>query len=79
MKGSFSARAHFANPAFEACRWVIDTLMKTKPICEAGRRLWTGAACLDGEPVPQNEADGTEACGKVVTTFAKEEAKRAGE
>jgi molybdopterin synthase catalytic subunit len=45
------ASAHRAQ-AFEACRWIIDTLKKTVPIW---KKEWfeDGAVWADGEPFPQ--------------------------
>jgi molybdopterin synthase catalytic subunit len=44
------ASAHRA-AAFEACRWVIDTLKKTAPIWKKETFL-DGAVWADGEPFP---------------------------
>jgi molybdopterin synthase catalytic subunit len=44
------ASAHRA-PAFEACRWVIDTLKKTVPIWKR-ETFADGAIWADGEPFP---------------------------
>ncbi|MGC1871672.1 MAG: molybdenum cofactor biosynthesis protein MoaE [Acidobacteriaceae bacterium] len=48
------ASAHRA-PAFEACRWIIDTLKKTVPIW---KKEWfeDGAVWADGEPFPEEIA-----------------------
>jgi molybdopterin synthase catalytic subunit len=45
------ASAH-RGPAFEACRWVIDTLKKTVPIWKK-EYFEDGAVWADGEPFPQ--------------------------
>jgi len=45
------ASAHRA-PAFEACRWLIDTLKKTVPIWKK-EYFEDGAVWADGEPFPQ--------------------------
>lgn len=44
------ASAHRA-AAFDACRWVIDTLKKTVPIWKL-EHFADGAAWADGEPFP---------------------------
>ena len=46
------ASAH-RGPAFDACRWVIDTLKKTVPIWKK-EQFVDGAAWADGEPFPDN-------------------------
>ena len=48
------ASAH-RGPAFEACRWIIDTLKKTVPIWKK-EYLEDGAVWADGEPFPQEIA-----------------------
>jgi molybdopterin synthase catalytic subunit len=45
------ASAHRA-PAFEACRWIIDTLKKTVPIWKK-ECFEDGAVWADGEPFPE--------------------------
>ena len=45
------ASAH-RGPAFEACRWVIDTLKKTVPIWKK-EQFVDGAVWTDGEPFPE--------------------------
>ena len=45
------ASAHRA-AAFEACRWIIDTLKKTVPIWKK-ERFVDGAVWADGEPFPE--------------------------
>ena len=45
------ASAHRA-PAFEACRWLIDTLKKTVPIWKK-EYFEDGAIWADGEPFPE--------------------------
>lgn len=45
------ASAH-RGPAFEACRWVIDTLKKTVPIWKR-EQFVDGAVWADGEPFPE--------------------------
>ncbi len=51
------ASAH-RGPAFEACRWVIDTLKKTVPIW---KKEWfeDGAVWADGEPFPEEIVSGS--------------------
>jgi molybdopterin synthase catalytic subunit len=44
------ASAH-RGPAFEACRWLIDTLKKTVPIWKK-ETFADGAVWADGEPFP---------------------------
>jgi molybdopterin synthase catalytic subunit/molybdopterin converting factor small subunit len=48
------ASAH-RGPAFEACRWVIDTLKKTVPIWKR-EQFVDGAVWADGEPFPEEIA-----------------------
>jgi molybdopterin synthase catalytic subunit len=48
------ASAH-RGPAFDACRWVIDTLKKTVPIWKK-EQFVDGAAWADGEPFPDDLA-----------------------
>ena len=48
------ASAH-RGPAFEACRWVIDTLKKTVPIWKK-EYFEDGAVWADGEPFPEEIA-----------------------
>jgi molybdopterin synthase catalytic subunit len=45
------AAAH-RDPAFEACRWIIDTLKKTVPIWKK-EYFEDGAVWADGEPFPE--------------------------
>ena len=45
------ASAH-RSPAFEACRWIIDTLKKTVPIWKK-EHFEDGAIWADGEPFPE--------------------------
>ena len=45
------ASAH-RGPAFEACRWIIDTLKKTVPIWKQ-EHFEDGAVWADGEPFPE--------------------------
>jgi molybdopterin synthase catalytic subunit len=45
------AAAH-RGPAFEACRWIIDTLKKTVPIWKK-EYFEDGAVWADGEPFPE--------------------------
>jgi molybdopterin synthase catalytic subunit len=54
------ASAH-RGAAFEACRWLIDTLKKTVPIWKK-EQFVDGAIWADGEPFPE-EIVGTEARG----------------
>lgn len=51
------ASAHRA-AAFEACRWLIDTLKKTVPIWKK-EHFADGAVWADGEPFPEQLAAGT--------------------
>ena len=48
------ASAH-RGAAFDACRWVIDTLKKTVPIWKK-EQFVDGAAWADGEPFPEGVA-----------------------
>ena len=48
------ASAH-RGPAFEACRWMIDTLKKTVPIWKK-EYFEDGAVWADGEPFPEEIA-----------------------
>jgi molybdopterin synthase catalytic subunit len=48
------ASAH-RGAAFEACRWVIDTLKKTVPIWKR-EQFADGAVWADGEPFPEDIA-----------------------
>lgn len=48
--------AHRA-PAFEACRWIIDTLKKTVPIWKK-EYFEDGAVWADGEPFPEEVRSG---------------------
>jgi molybdopterin converting factor subunit 1 len=48
------ASAH-RGPAFEACRWLIDTLKRTVPIWKKEYFI-DGAVWADGEPFPENVA-----------------------
>ncbi|MGA7156874.1 MAG: molybdenum cofactor biosynthesis protein MoaE [Acidobacteriaceae bacterium] len=49
------ASAH-RGAAFDACRWVIDTLKKTVPIWKR-EQFVDGAAWADGEPFPEDVAN----------------------
>jgi MoaE-MoaD fusion protein len=51
------ASAHRA-AAFEACRWLIDTLKRTVPIWKK-EHFEDGAVWADGEPFPEQAAAGT--------------------
>lgn len=51
------ASAH-RGAAFDACRWVIDTLKKTVPIWKH-EQFVDGAVWSDGEPFPEGLAGGT--------------------
>src|SRR5262249_24615424 len=53
------ASAH-RGPAFDACRWIIDTLKKTVPIWKK-EYFEDGAVWADGEPFPDEipHASGT--------------------
>jgi molybdopterin synthase catalytic subunit len=51
------ASAH-RGAAFEACRWLIDTLKKTVPIWKK-ETFVDGAVWADGEPFPEEIASGT--------------------
>lgn len=53
------AAAH-RGPAFEACRWLIDTLKKTVPIWKK-ETFTDGAVWADGEAFPAEILTGTEA------------------
>ena len=55
------ASAH-RGPAFEACRWIIDTLKKTVPIWKK-EYFEDGAVWADGEPFPQEIQHPTGATG----------------
>jgi MoaE protein len=46
------ASAH-RGPAFEACRWLIDTLKRTVPIWKKEHFI-EGAVWADGEPFPED-------------------------
>jgi molybdopterin synthase catalytic subunit len=50
------ASAH-RGPAFEACRWLIDTLKRTVPIWKK-EHFEDGAIWADGEPFPEAIASG---------------------
>jgi molybdopterin synthase catalytic subunit len=50
------ASAHRA-AAFDACRWLIDTLKKTVPIWKR-ETFADGAVWADGEPFPEGLATG---------------------
>lgn len=52
------ASAH-RGAAFDACRWVIDTLKKTVPIWKH-EQFVDGAVWTDGEPFPEHLVGGTE-------------------
>lgn len=51
------ASAHRA-AAFEACRWLIDTIKRTVPIWKK-EHFEDGAVWADGEPFPEHLASGT--------------------
>ena len=51
------ASAH-RGPAFEACRWIIDSLKKTVPIWKK-EHFEDGAIWADGEPFPEEITRGT--------------------
>jgi molybdopterin synthase catalytic subunit/molybdopterin converting factor small subunit len=51
------AAAH-RGPAFDACRWIIDTLKKTVPIWKK-EHFADGAVWADGEPFPPEISPGT--------------------
>src|SRR6476661_1317560 len=51
------ASAHRA-AAFEACRWLIDTLKKTVPIWKK-EHFADGAVWAEGEPFPEQVTAGT--------------------
>ena len=53
------AAAH-RGAAFEACRWLIDTLKKTVPIWKK-ETFVDGAVWADGEPFPAELTAGAEA------------------
>ncbi len=55
------ASAH-RGAAFEACRWVIDTLKKTVPIWKK-EQFEDGAVWADGEPFPEEIVPGVTALG----------------
>jgi molybdopterin synthase catalytic subunit len=55
------ASAH-RGPAFEACRWLIDTLKKKVPIWKK-EYFEDGAVWADGEPFPEEIARPTSAIG----------------
>ena len=55
------ASAHRAQ-AFEACRWIIDTLKKTVPIWKK-EYFADGAVWADGEPFPEEIRQGTGTAG----------------
>ncbi len=48
--------------AFDACRWIIDTLKKTVPIWKR-EQFEDGAVWADGEPFPESIVSGTAASG----------------
>lgn len=50
--------------AFEACRWLIDTLKKTVPIWKK-EHFEDGAVWADGEPFPEEVIAVTESTGRV--------------
>ena len=52
------ASAH-RSAAFEACRWLIDTLKRTVPIWKK-EHFEDGAVWADGEPFPENVAEPSE-------------------
>jgi molybdopterin synthase catalytic subunit len=57
------ASAHRAE-AFDACRWLIDTLKKTVPIWKK-ETFQDGAVWADGEPFPAGiSVDGAKGSGK---------------
>ncbi|GAC1359728.1 MAG: molybdenum cofactor biosynthesis protein MoaE [Acidobacteriaceae bacterium] len=55
------ASAH-RGAAFDACRWLIDTLKKTVPIWKK-EQFEDGAVWADGEPFPEAIAPGATASG----------------
>jgi len=55
------ASAH-RGPAFEACRWIIDTLKKTVPIWKK-EYFEDGAVWADGEPFPEEIRSGRGTAG----------------
>lgn len=60
--------------AFEACRWLIDTLKKTVPIWKK-ETFQDGAVWADGEPFPAGMAvDAPETAGSSETTGTSHEA-----
>jgi molybdopterin synthase catalytic subunit len=56
------ASAH-RGPAFEACRWIIDTLKKTVPIWKK-EYFEDGEVWADGEPFPEEIRRPTGAAGE---------------
>jgi molybdopterin converting factor subunit 1 len=56
------ASAH-RGPAFEACRWIIDTLKKTVPIWKK-EYFEDGAVWADGEPFPEEIPRATGTAGQ---------------
>jgi molybdopterin synthase catalytic subunit len=67
------ASAH-RGAAFDACRWLIDTLKKTVPIWKREQFL-DGAVWADGEPFPEGMAiaEGSESVGRRVKESAGEQ------
>jgi len=57
------ASAH-RGAAFEACRWIIDTLKKTVPIWKK-ETFVDGAVWADGEPFPAELTTGSQAAGSL--------------
>ena len=56
------ASAH-RSAAFEACRWLIDTLKRTVPIWKK-EHFEDGAVWADGEPFPDEISSGTSLSGR---------------
>jgi molybdopterin synthase catalytic subunit len=67
------ASAH-RGAAFDACRWLIDTLKKTVPIWKR-EQFVDGAIWADGEPFPEGMgvAQGSESTGRRVKESAGEQ------
>jgi molybdopterin converting factor subunit 1 len=51
------------SPAFDACRWLIDTLKKTVPIWKK-EHFEDGAVWADGEPFPEEVRESRGSAGK---------------
>jgi molybdopterin synthase catalytic subunit len=66
------ASAH-RGAAFDACRWLIDTLKKTVPIWKK-EQFVDGAIWADGEPFPEGMGigEGSESAGRRVKELAGE-------